>query len=89
VNYNRHEPKEPRSAGSGIVDEKPIPAAGIEVDLRLPPSARASAVLAMTPENPEPMELRFEAVEGRVRFVMPELMVYGVARVRLDEAKQR
>ena len=88
VNYNRQEPKEPRSAGSGIADEKPLPVAGIKADLRLPPGTRASAVLAMSPENPEPVELRIETADGRVRFAMPEFLVYGVARVKLEGSKR-
>jgi hypothetical protein len=83
VNYNRTEPAEKRSAGSGIADERPRPVTGIRADLLLPPGTRATAVLALAPEEPASRELRFEAVAGRVRFTMPEFLVYGVARVRL------
>lgn len=88
VNYNRHEPREPRSAGAGIADEKPIAVAGIKADLRVPAGARVSAVQAFSPENPDPVELPIESSGGRVRFTMPEFLVYGVARVRLDDAKR-
>ena len=39
----------------------------------------------MSPENPEPVELRIETTDGRVRFAMPKFLVYGVARVNWIE----
>lgn len=82
VNYDRTEPAEPRSAGSGIADERPRPVSGIRVDLRLPAGTRATGVQFLSPEFEVPRDLRFEAAGGRVRFTMPEILVYGVARVR-------
>ena len=79
VNYNRHEPAKKRSAGTGIADERPRPVSGIEADLRLPPGTRAIGIEALSPEHPGPRELRFESAAGRVRFTMPEFLVYGVA----------
>jgi hypothetical protein len=87
VNYNRHEPAEPKSAGSGIVDEKPIAARGVAADLLLPPATRAVKVLAISPEWPEPVECKIVNGGGRVKFEMPEFLVYGVARVMLAEQK--
>jgi hypothetical protein len=86
VNYNRTEPKEKRSAGSGIVDERPRPVSGIRADLRLPPGTRAAGLQFLTPEAPGARDIPFEPVAGRVRFTMPEFLVYGVARVRLTAA---
>jgi hypothetical protein len=83
VNYNRTEPKEKRSAGSGIADERPRPVSGITADLPLPPGTTPANVLFLTPEDAAPRDIRFESAEGRVRFALPEFMVYGVARVRL------
>lgn len=84
VNYDRHEPAEPRSAGSGIADERPIPVAGVAADLLLPPGARVASVVVSTPERPEPRRVEFHADGGRVRFAVPEFLVYGLARVRLE-----
>src|SRR5262249_55143631 len=86
VNYDRTAPKEKRSAGSGIADEKPRPVSGIKADLRLPPGTRATGVQALSPEQARPRDLRFDSAEDRVRFAMPEVLVYGVARVRLTAA---
>ena len=83
VNYNRDEPAKRRSAGSGIVDEKPIAVSGAKVDLRLPPGVRATKVTAFSPESPQPKTLTFDASGGRLRFEMPKFLVYGVARVFL------
>jgi hypothetical protein len=87
VNYNRQEPAEPKSAGRGIVDERPIAARGVAADLRLPHATRATKVLAFSPESPEPVECKFTSSGRRVKFEMPEFLVYGVARVMLVEAR--
>jgi hypothetical protein len=86
VNYNRTEPKERRSAGSGLADERPQPVAEIRADLRLPPGTKATGIQFLTPEDPGALEIRFEPAAGRVRFTVPEFLVYGVARVRLMAA---
>ena len=39
--------------------------------------------MALSPEHPGPEKIRFESAGERVRFTMPEFLVYGVARVRL------
>ena len=85
VNYDRSEPKEKRSAGSGIVDERPRPVSGIVADLRLPAGTRATRVVVLSPEYPDPRDVRFESAKGRVRFTVPEFLVYGVARVALTD----
>ncbi len=84
VNYDRDEPDEPRSPGTGIADDRPRPVSGIEADLRLPEGSSVTEILALSPEWPEPRSLPFVTAGGRVRFGMPEFLVYGVARVRLD-----
>src|SRR5207244_1586727 len=40
VNYNREEPTDKRSRGSGIRDEKPVAAPPCQVDLKLPENAK-------------------------------------------------
>lgn len=87
VNYNREEPPKGTdgkpNSGSGIADEKPIAAKGVTASIVLPAGFVAIAVEAMTPESPEPIEIKFESTGGRVTFTMPEFLVYGVACVRL------
>jgi hypothetical protein len=87
LNYNRQEPAERRSAGRGIVDEKPLAAKGVTANLRLPPGKRAVSVTAMTPESPEPITISHKSVNGRTSFAVPEFLVYSVVRVALGEGK--
>jgi hypothetical protein len=87
VNYDRTEPKEKRSAGSGIVDERPRRVSGIRADLRLPPGTHVTALEVLSPEYDAPRGTSFEVAQGRVRFRMLEFLVYGVARVHLRVAE--
>ena len=43
-------------------------------------------VEALSPEKPEPQELAFEESDGRLRFDVPEFLVYGLARIHLEAA---
>jgi hypothetical protein len=86
VNYNRTEPKERRSPGSGIADERPRPVSGIRADLRLPPGTRAASIQILSPEYPQVLGSSFWSDAGRIRFTMPEFLVYGVARIQLAPA---
>jgi dienelactone hydrolase len=83
VNYNREEPKEKRSPGTGIKDEKPIAADGVTADLVLPSGAKVARVLLATPEAPEWVEVKHDVKDGRVTFAVPKFLVYAVARVQL------
>jgi hypothetical protein len=80
VNYNRTEPKEPRSPGGGIKDEKPIVAEGVKADFMLPQGAKVKRVVIATPEEPE-QELKFTADAKRVQFEVPKFLVYAIARI--------
>jgi len=84
VNYNREEPAAKQSPGAGIADEKPIAVEGVGVDLALPAGSRAVGVDMISPEVPEPAALPFEPAEGRVRFRVPKVLVYAIARIRLE-----
>ncbi len=88
VNYNRTEPPKDAhgrpSAGGGIKDEKPIAAQMVRADVRLPPGFRASGVDAFSPEHPDPVALQFKQADHRVRFELPEFLVYCVARIKLE-----
>jgi hypothetical protein len=88
VNYQRVEPEEKRSAGRGIGDERPVPAAGVAVDLRLPAGQSARAVEFLTPEAPEPAPLQFQARDGKIQFAAPEFLVYAVVRVLTGDAPE-
>jgi len=83
VNYNRTEPKEPHSPGSGIKDEKPIAVVGVQADFVLPKDARVKRVIVATPEEPEGQEVKFEVKDGRLKFDVPKFLVYAIARVIL------
>ncbi|MEK6237713.1 MAG: hypothetical protein N2C14_23640 [Planctomycetales bacterium] len=91
VNYNRAEPpkdaKGRPSAGGGIKDEKPIAARDVRADVRLPPGYRVAGVEAVSPEQPDPVALPFTQANHRVRFAVPEFLVYCVARIKLEKAR--
>lgn len=84
VNYNRTEPKEPRSPGGGIKDEKPIAAEGVKVDFVLPKDVKVKRVIVATPEEPEEQEVKFEVKDGRLKFDVPKFLVYAIARIILE-----
>jgi len=88
VNYNRVEPPPgpdgKPSAGGGIQDEKPLAVSGVAADVLLPAGAALRSVQLITPEDPAPRKLDARLQDGRVRFVLPEILVYGVAQILLD-----
>jgi hypothetical protein len=81
VNYNREEPKEPKSAGGGIKDEKPIAVEGIKADVALPKDFTAKQVEFLTPEATDAVPVPFEQANGRLKLTVPKFLVYGVVRV--------
>ena len=83
VNYKREEGPE-GYRGNGIADEKPIAVESIQVDFVLPEGRRAAKVEALSPENPDPQQIEIERSGGRVRFTLPEFLVYGLARIHLE-----
>ena len=83
VNYNREEPKEKRGAGSGVVDEKPLGAEGVEADFVVPEGFHTGKVEFMTPESPDPVALATVTKNGRLHFKVPKFLVYALARVEL------
>jgi len=94
VNYNREEPADKRNRGSAIKDEKPIPAPDVQADLNLGPGQRIAHVEFLTPETERARELEFRqvvetAVPGaRLRFRVPEFLVYAVVRIQLSNANR-
>lgn len=83
VNYDRTEPKQPKSAGGGIKDEKPVAVDGVKADFVLPKGAKVKKVIAATPEDPDGAELKHETKDGRVRFEVPKFLVYAIVRVQI------
>jgi hypothetical protein len=82
VNYDREEPKEKRSPGGGIKDEKPRAVEGVTADVVLPPGARVASVRVSSPESPDESAVDHTVKDGRVRFTLPKFLVYALARVR-------
>ena len=85
MNYHR-EPGPEGYWGKGIADEKPISVESVKVDFILPEGNRAIKIEALSPEKPEPQELAFEESDGRLKFDVPEFLVYGLARIHLEAA---
>lgn len=83
VNYNRIEPEKKRSAGRGIQDEKPIAVKDIKVDFALPENVEVKQVKFLTPEIAKSIELKYDVKSQRLRFALPEFLVYGIAHIEL------
>jgi len=83
VNYNREEPKQKRSAGGGIKDEKPIAVNAAAVDLALPVGCKVTRVQFLTPESAEAKSIPHRVENGRLQFIVPEFLVYAVARIEI------
>lgn len=89
VNYNRTEPPKRKGRpdpGAGITDEKPIAAEDIGVQFVLPKNTQIKRVELMSPEQPDPQPLKTSVAAGAVRFVIPQIYVYSVARIHLDHS---
>ena len=88
VNYNRTElppgPDGRPNPGAGIKDERPVVVSGVVADMILPPGTTPRSVRFLTPERTEERTLETKVADGRVRFVLPEFLVYGVARIDLQ-----
>lgn len=76
VNYNRDE---------SAPTEVPIPERDIGLAVRLPAGRSASAVRQRSPDRDADEALPFEQHEGFVRFAVPELLVYTLIIVDLQE----
>ncbi len=83
VNYGR-EPGPEGYAGTGIADENPIAVDGVGVDFVVPSGSRVVKVDSLSPERPDPQPVDFQVEGDRLRFTMPEFLVYGMARIHLE-----
>ncbi|MBN2564179.1 MAG: hypothetical protein JXB46_00550, partial [Candidatus Eisenbacteria bacterium] len=79
VNADRD--RTPRPDAKGAQLEQPIPQKGIGVDLRLPADMQVRAVTLLSPERAEPASLEFVQEGRRLRFTVPEMLVYAVATI--------
>jgi hypothetical protein len=86
VNYNRAVPTDKNNRGSGIKDEKPIAAPPFQADLKLEAPVRAVRVEFLTPEAEQARQLEFQQAGERLRFRVPEFLVYGVVRVQTSKS---
>lgn len=86
VNYNREEPADKKNRGSGIKDEKPVAAPSGQADLKLGRGMQVARVEFLTPEAGQGRGLEFEQVGTRLRFRVPEFLVYGVARIESSKS---
>src|SRR5207245_2250818 len=89
VNYNRTElppgPDGKPNLGAGIADEQPVPVGGVTADIALPAGATLRSLRFLTPEQADERVLQPTAIDGgRVRFQVPEFLVYGVVRIEFD-----
>jgi hypothetical protein len=82
VNYNREEPPDKKPRGSGIQDEKPMVVPPSDADFKLGPAMQATRVEFLTPESEQARPLEFAQVDARLRFRIPEFLVYGVVRIQ-------
>ena len=86
VNYNREEPTDKKNPGNGIKNEKPIAAPTSLADLQLGRRLRVARVEFLTPEHEQPSDLEFEQAGTRLRFRVPEFLVYGVVRIQSSKS---
>jgi hypothetical protein len=84
VNYNREVPT--KNSGGGIKNEKPIAVPASHADLNLNGKQPARRVEFLTPEAEQPRELEFEQAGARLRFRVPEFLVYGVVRIQFSKS---
>ena len=84
VNYNRTEPKNPRSAGGGIHDENPIAAEGARFTFTVPAGKKLTRATFHTPEEKMAKPLITKTTEKRVTITVPKFLVYAVVELGLE-----
>jgi len=84
VNYNRTEPKKPKSAGRGIQDEKPIQAENIRITFRLSEGADLKQVHFLSPENNSKIAVQVTRLgSGKFQMTVPPFLVYAVLELAI------
>ncbi|MEE2946837.1 MAG: beta-galactosidase [Verrucomicrobiota bacterium] len=89
VNYNRTEPSQAKSPGSGIQDENPISVKEFLCAVPIPAGYRLKDIRLFTPEKKNPVEVPSDVREtGIVYFTIPEFLVYAVVELSLQTASR-
>ena len=81
VNYDRDETVVKGAKGPEL--ERPKSVSDIAVNFRMPKGRQATSVTMYSPDQEKPTVLAFESSDGRVKFSVPRIDVYGV--VVIDE----
>jgi hypothetical protein len=91
VNYDRTElppgADGKPNPGTGIADEKPLAVSGMTADVVLPRGKTVRSARFLTPEKTEVQKLAVQIRDGRVRFEVPEFLVYAVIQLELGDAR--
>jgi hypothetical protein len=82
VNYDRDEVGTTKAdKAKKPENERPRAVKDIAVDLKLPADRKVTALKMHSPESATPLEIPFEQSAGRVKFRVPEVLVYGVVEL--------
>jgi hypothetical protein len=85
VNYNRMEQnteKNPKNAGRGALDEKPLMAPAVPINFIVPEGMTLTTATAYSPDWPEPRTVPLRVTKNIARVTVPEFWVYAVVRLR-------
>lgn len=82
VNYLRDEAGG-KARNKDSADERPLPQKDIAVDLRLSDGQTVAAVTLLSPDGADAQNLSFKQEAGRLKFTVPEVLVYGVVQIDL------
>lgn len=81
VNYNHNE----KAAGKSVsAREAPIATEPAEVRLLLPPDTKVRGIRFLSPDHAKEDRLAFRQADGRVEFIAPSFLAYGVCVVETE-----
>jgi len=85
VNYNRTEPSpNPRSAGGGPQDEKPLAVENVRVRIQMPAGRKLKSIRLLSPDGDEKeLVVKARVTKGNAMFTVPKILVYAVAVLQL------
>ncbi len=82
VNYNRDEGTTKEERGKKPINERPL--AVKDVTVRITTEKKPKAVMLYRPDSAKPARLAFKATPGKIEFLIPELLVYGVVELLFE-----
>jgi len=89
VNYNRTEPKKPKSAGGGIHDEKPIAADTVQFTVHVPKGSSLQKARFLSPETDTSISLKLTSQsQDRFQITVPTFLVYAVVELTFSHDTQ-